>query len=170
MKKLVALLLLLCLLIPASLAEPAVSTDLTAIRINEFMASNGDTIEDKNGEDSDWIELYNTSDEDVNLAGLCLSDGKKTLDKFVFPEVILPAHGYLIVFCGDEEEIIDGEIHVAFKLSSDGEKVVLSFGGEILDIVSFDAQEKDVSYARVDEKNWAFCHTPTPGAENVFDD
>ena len=167
MKKLIAILLLLSLMIPASIAESEVSTDLTVIRINEFMASNGDTIEDKNGEDSDWIELYNTSDKDVNLKGLCLSDGKKTLDKFVFPEVIIPAHGYLVVFCTDEEEIIDGEIHVAFKLSSDGEKVVLSFGGEILDIVSFDAQEKDVSYGRVDEKNWAFCHTPTPGAETA---
>ena len=171
MKKLLAALLVLCLLLPAALAdEAASSTDFTAIRINEFMASNGDTIEDKNGESSDWIELYNTSDQDVNLKGLCLSDGKKNLEKFVFPEVILPAHGYLVVFCGEEEEIIDGEIHVSFKLSADGEKVVLSFGGQILDIVSFDAQEKDVSYARVDEKDWAFCHTPTPGAENVFGD
>ena len=170
MKKLIAILLLLSLVIPASIAESDVSTDLTVIRINEFMASNSETIEDKNGDSSDWIELYNTSDKDVNLKGLCLSDGKKTLDKFVFPEVILPAHGYLVIFCGEAEEIIDGEIHVAFKLSADGEKVVLSFGGEILDIVSFDAQETDVSYARVDEKNWAFCKTPTPGAENVFGD
>ena len=170
MKKLLAVLLLLSMILPASLAETAVSTDLTAIRINEFMASNEETLEDSQGKTPDWIELYNTSDQDVNLKGLCLSDGKKTLDKFVFPEVIIPAHGYLVVFCADEEEIIDDEIHVGFKLSADGEKVVLSFGGNILDIVSFDAQETDVSYARVDEKNWEFSHTPTPGAENVFDD
>ena len=171
MKKVLASLLLLCMLLPIALADGnAVSTDLTAIRINEFMASNGETLEDQYGDFSDWIELYNTSDQDVNLKGLCLSDSKKNLEKFVFPEIIIPAHGYLVVFASGEEDLSEDEIHMAFKLSADGEKVVLSFGGEILDSVSFDAQEKDVSYARVDEKNWAFCHTPTPGAENVFGD
>ena len=80
MKKLLAVLLLLCLALPAALGEEAPSTDLTAIRINEFMASNSETLEDQNGETPDWIELYNTSDRPVNLQGLCLSDGKKTLD------------------------------------------------------------------------------------------
>ncbi len=169
MKKLLAALLALCLVLPLAAAED-VSTDLTAIRINEFMASNSETLKDSLGNTPDWIELYNTSDRPVNLKGLCLSDGKKNLEKFVFPDRIVPAHGYLVVFCGEEELVTEEEIHVAFKLSADGEKVVLSFGGEILDMVSFDAQEKDVSSARVDGKNWAFCKTPTPGAENVFGD
>ena len=170
MKKTIAILLLLCLMIPATLAETTVSTDLTAIRINEFMASNGDTIEDKNGEDSDWIELYNTSDAPVNLRGLCLSDSKNNLEKFVFPEVIIPAHGYLLIFASGEEDVSDEEIHVSFKLSADGERVVLSIGGEILDIVSFDAQQKDVSYARFDDRTWRFTTLPTPGYENAFPD
>ena len=107
MKKLLAVLLLLCLALPAALGEEAPSTDLTAIRINEFMASNSETLEDQNGETPDWIELYNTSDRPVNLQGLCLSDGKKTLDKFVFPEVVIPAHGYLIVFASGEEDVTE---------------------------------------------------------------
>ena len=146
MKKLLSALLVLCLLMPAALAEEAVTTNLAAIRINELMASNSETLEDQNGESSDWIELYNTSDSAVNLKGLCLSDGKKTLEKFVFPDVILPAHGYLVVFASGEEDVTGEEIHVGFKLSADGERVVLSAGGVILDIVSFDAQEKDISY------------------------
>ena len=169
MKKLLAVLLLLCLALPAALGEEAPSTDLTAIRINEFMASNSETLEDQNGETPDWIELYNTSDRPVTLQGLCLSDGKKTLDKFVFPEVVIPAHGYLIVFASGEEDVTDEEIHVGFKLSADGERVVLSFNSVILDIVSFDAQEKDVSYARFDDRTWRFSAHPAPGAENVFD-
>ena len=170
MKKLLAALLALCLMLPLAGAEEEISADLTAVRINEFMASNHDTLLDGRGESPDWIELYNTGDRPVNLKGLCLSDGKKTLDKFVFPEVILPAHGYLVVFASGAEAAPGDEIHVPFKLSADGERVVLSFHGEILDIVSFDAQETDVSYARIDERGWAFTHTPTPGAENTFDD
>ncbi|MBR1585399.1 MAG: lamin tail domain-containing protein [Clostridia bacterium] len=169
MKKFLSILLLTCLL-AAVIPAQAATTNLAAIRINEFMASNGDTIEDKNGEDSDWIELYNTSDDDVNLKGLCLSDGKKNLEKFVFPEYILPAHGYLIIFASGTEDVDENEIHVAFKLSASGEKVVLSYQGVLLDSISFDQQEKDVSMARVDERNWKYTSLPTPGAENAFDD
>ena len=169
MKKLCALLLIAALMLPLFAAQAA-TTNLAAIRINEFMASNGDTIDDKNGEDSDWIELYNTSKDDVNIKGLCLSDGKKNLEKYVFGDVTIPAGGYLVVFATGTEEVVDGEIHVPFKLSASGEKVVISFQNVILDIKSYDEETKDVSFARVDADNWLHTSHPTPGAKNEFDD
>ena len=169
MKKLLSLVLLACLLLPV-ISSQAASTNLAAIRINEFMASNKNTLKDEKGESPDWIELYNAGDRDVNLRGLCLSDGKKTLDKFVFPDWVLPAHGYLIVFASGEESVSETELHAGFKLSADGERVVLSYEEEILDIVSFDAQEQDVSMARVDGRTWRYTEAPTPGEENVFPD
>lgn len=167
MKRWLILGLLVCLMLPAARAEQG---DFTCVRINEFMASNGKTLRDRFHESSDWIELYNSGDQDVNLKGLCLSDGKKTLDKFVFPDWVLPAHGYLVVFASGEEDITEEEIHVGFKLSAVGERVVLSVDGRILDIVSFDTQEKDVSMARFDGRSWRFTSQPTPGAENQFTD
>lgn len=166
MKKCLSALLALCLIL-SCVPALAAGSNLTAIRINEFMASNGDTLEDQEGDSPDWIELYNTSDEDVNLNGLCISDGKKTLDKYTFGDVTIPAHGYLVVFASGKESSTV-EIHLPFKLSAGGEKVVLSFQGVILDIVSYDEQEKDVSMSRVDERNWTFTSTPTPGQENVI--
>ena len=168
MKKLIAVALLLCMFIVP--CAQAATTNLAAIRINEFMASNGDSLEDHYGEDPDWIELYNTSDEDVNLKGLCLSDGKKNLEKFVFPDYVIPANGYLIIFASGTEEVTEDEIHVAFKLSASGERVVLSYDGVILDIISFDEQQKDISYARKDDREWAYTSLPTPGAANTFED
>lgn len=168
MKKVILFLMVFCLLCSCAVAEGD-SGKFSLIRINEFMASNGESLKDAHGESPDWIELYNTSDEDINLKGLCLSDGKKTLDKFVFPDWMLPAHGYLIIFASGIESVTEDEIHVGFKLSADGERVVLSYGGEILDIVSFDVQEKDVSMARYDSRTWLFTEDPTPGAENVFE-
>jgi len=172
MKKMLALLLLLCLALPMACAQEAAPapSPFSAIRINEFMASNGDSLEDFEGDSPDWIELYNTGDQDVNLKGLCLSDGKKTLDKFVFPDVIIPAKGYLIIFASGYDFMEEDEIHVPFKLSADGERVVLSYEGVILDIVSFDAQEKDVSMSRYDERSWRYTENYTPGAENIFDE
>ncbi|MBQ9265395.1 MAG: lamin tail domain-containing protein [Clostridia bacterium] len=169
MKKCFSILLLICLM-AALVPAQAATTNLAAIRINEFMASNGKTIDDKNGESTDWIELYNTSDEDVNIQGLCLSDGKKNLEKYVFGDTVIPAHDYLLIFATGTEEVVDGEIHVSFKLSASGEKVVISYQGVILDSISFDEQEKDVSMARVDERNWKYTSLPTPGAENAFED
>jgi len=171
MKKILLILLVLSMLLPCALGEEnAPAPDFSAIRINEFMASNGDSLEDLDGDTTDWIELYNTGDTDVNLQGLCLSDGKKELDKFVFPEVIIPAHGYLIVFASGKEVDPSVELHTSFKLSADGERVVLSYGGEILDIISFDAQEKDVAMARYDERSWRFTKLYTPGKENLFEE
>ena len=169
MKKFFLILAVLCLLSACAAAEGD-GKKFSCIRINEFMASNGDSLKDARGESPDWIELYNESDEDVNLKGLCLSDGKKTLDKFVFPDWVLPARGYLVVFASGVEYVTEEEIHVGFKLSAEGERVVLSFGGEILDIISFDAQEKDISMSRYDSRTWRYTEAPTPGAENVFDD
>ena len=169
MKKLLLILSALCLLCACAAAEGDGSR-FSSIRINEFMASNGGSLKDARGESPDWIELYNAGEEEVNLQGLCLSDGKKTLYKFVFPYWVLPARGYLVVFASGVEYVTDGEIHLGFKLSAEGERVVLSFGGEILDIISFDAQEKDVSMSRYDSRTWRYTETPTPGTENVFDD
>lgn len=175
MKKMLLWGLLICLLFPAALAEESspiqtAGSNLAAIRINEFMASNGDTLEDADGDSSDWIELFNTSNQDVNLEGLCLSDGKGTLDKFVFSYCVIPARGYLVVFASGKDSPDGEEIHLPYKLSADGERVVLSYAGVILDIVSFDAQTKDVSMSRYDDRSWRFTETPTPGAENRFDE
>ena len=172
-KKITALLsaLLLCLF---CLPSSALSRDFGSVRINEIMASNGDTIQDSLGATPDWIELKNVSDDDIDLSGLYLSDGKKNLEKFVFPEgIVLPKGGFLVIFCSEEESVktLDGgavEIHTAFKLSADGEKAVLSYQGAILDIVRFDMQTKDASWALRDDGTWTFSNVPTPGAENQF--
>lgn len=174
MKRVLTMLLLMCLMPLGARAEglsptpPTAQSSLTAIQIHEFMASNSQSLEDENGETPDWIELYNTGDQPVDLAGLCLSDSKKTLDKFVFPSVILPAGGYLVVLASGGDRVTESEIHLPFKLSADGERVVLSYQGVILDIVSFDRQSPDISMARYDERSWRFTETPTPGAENSF--
>jgi len=67
------LLPLLLLLLPAS-AE---------IVITEVMASNGYF---ESGHAWDWVELYNPTSQDANLAGYGLSDDSEDPYKFTFPE------------------------------------------------------------------------------------
>ena len=174
MKKTITVLLTIALLL-SSVSALAVTRDFGMIKITEVMASNGETLDDSYGKSCDWIELKNTSDDDIDMSGLNMSDGKKNLAKFTCPEGVVLAKGaYMVVFCADYEKVetlSDGtvEIHVPFKLSADGEKVVLSYQDVILDIVRFDKQTKDVSYALKDDGTWAYCDTPTPGADNKFE-
>ena len=174
MKKLFSLALCFMLVL-SSVSALALTRDFGMIKITEIMASNGETLDDSKGKSCDWIEIKNTSDDDIDLSGLNLSDGKKNLAKFTFPEGVTLAKGaYMVIFCSDHEQVEtleDGtvEIHTAFKLSADGEKVVISYQDVILDIVRFDQQTKDVSYALKDDGTWAYCDTPTPGADNRFE-
>ncbi len=96
--------------------------------ISEFMASNNGSIDDGFGQDSDWIELTNVGDAPVDLEGYYLSDSVNNLTKWSFTtSTILNPGQYLIVFASDQNTIDPlGYRHTNYKLSADGEHVVLA--------------------------------------------
>ena len=61
--------------------------------ISEFMAQNNNTLADEDGEYSDWIEIRNTSNATINLAGWSLSDLSTDLQQWTFPDTPLAANG-----------------------------------------------------------------------------
>ena len=67
------------------------SASAQSVRINEFMAVNSSTLADKDGNYSDWIELYNSTTLDINLQGWSLTDNVADPRKFdlVFPQLDL---------------------------------------------------------------------------------
>lgn len=125
------------------------TTNDNGVVINELMASNATTVADEQGSFPDWAEFYNNNDYEVDLSGYYLSDDPQELDKWSFADgIVIPANGYLIVWVDDDED--DGPLHASFKLSADGESLVLSDPQlNVVDQVQFGAQETDVSYARV---------------------
>ena len=117
--------------------------------ISEFMADNGGTLLDEDGERSDWIELHNTSGLSVDLAGWRISDQPSALESWIFPPVTLPADGRLVVFASGQDRV-GLELHTDFKLSADGEYLSLSPPGGAPPTSeftpSYPAQLEDVSY------------------------
>ncbi|MCA1762775.1 MAG: lamin tail domain-containing protein, partial [Flavobacteriales bacterium] len=67
--------------------------------INEFMAANNSTASDEFGEFDDWVEIYNGSEEPINMEGYFLSDNHGNRTKFVFPSVVIEPDDVLIVWC-----------------------------------------------------------------------
>ncbi|HDS85217.1 MAG TPA: DUF1080 domain-containing protein, partial [Phycisphaerales bacterium] len=71
--------------------------------INEFMASNGGTIADEDGDFEDWIELYNAGGEAVNLAGWGLSDDVDRPFRWIFPDVVIDPGQYLLIWASGKD-------------------------------------------------------------------
>ena len=92
---------------------------------SEIMPANRAAVTDENGEYPDWIELWNSSSEPINLKGVGLSDRSDSI-RFLFPDVTLPADGRTLVFCSNTNQTQTGSpFHAKFKLSSVGETVYL---------------------------------------------
>jgi hypothetical protein len=85
------------------------------LRINEISAGNDIYINDY-GKKSDWVELYNTSDQDISLEGLYLSDNRSKPQKYQLQSGVVPAHGTCVIWCDDKDAI--SQLHAPFKLSN----------------------------------------------------
>ncbi len=115
--------LALCLLAIWLLGTPSVTARLY---ITEFMADNRRTIEDEDGDASDWIEIFNSGTDPVSLEGYFLTDRADTLTMWSFPAVEIAENGFLLVFAsGKDRRDPESELHTNFKLSNDGEYLAL---------------------------------------------
>ena len=134
--------------------EPRIVLDASMLRITELMASNNNTLLDADGDSSDWIEIYNSGVDSVDLSGMYLTDKDSDPTKWAFPVATsLGAGDILVVFASNKNDILTGgEVHTNFKLSSGGEFLALVDvdGVTILDQFApeFPGQTEDVSYGR----------------------
>lgn len=149
-----------------TLAVTFPSPAVGSLLINEVLASNDSLLFDLNGEDDDWIELVNTTNTPIDLAGFYLSDNPLNLMAWAFPAgTTIPANGYLLVWA-DKDTLQQG-LHANFKISADGEYVYLSHGFNVHDQISFGPQIANISYARCPDAGLDFATIlPTPLANN----
>ena len=149
------------------------SSLLGQIVINEFSASNFDSHQDNYGEHEDWIELYNTSNSDVDLNGWYLTDKPNNLTKWQFPSsFIVSANSVAIIYCSGLDEINGGVAHSNFKITQTkfNEVFVLSdASGSVVDSISVVPAQK--SHSRGRDVNggstWSLFTTATPNANNT---
>jgi hypothetical protein len=86
----------------------SVGSVCAAVVINEFMASNGTTKADEDGSFEDWIELYNTGDEEIDLSGWGLSDNEANPFKWRFPErTTIAARGFFLVWASGKDRLTE---------------------------------------------------------------
>lgn len=158
-------------LLLTGLATGCVSASKSPVRLNEVLPSNSKNCADEVGERNDWVELYNTSDSAVDLEGYSLTDDTASPRKAVIPAGVSISERSALLFWADNTPD-QGKTHLAFKLGSKAEEVVLYDTEERqVDIYRWsDANPaySDVSFARVPDGtgDWVRCATPTCGEDN----
>ncbi len=132
------------------------------IFINEFLPApyqdwNHDGVLDAGDE---WIELYNASNQAVDLSAWQVDDAKNGSSPYRIPNgVILDAHAFLLLFARDTR----------VGLNNDGDTVRLMYpDGTLADKFQYAPIETNKSYARVPDgaAKWSTSCVPTPGASN----
>ncbi len=151
--------------------------------INEFMCSNNTIpVPGVEGDFPDWIEIYNTGDSPIDMAGWYFTDNLDDTLQYQLPAdqpnlTTVPGKGYVLIIC---DGIGEG-LHSNFKLSGSGESIGISKDGG--------SYEQEITYGdgltvpnppsdnsagpEIDGgANWMIftpgtALPPTPGASNV---
>lgn len=100
----------------------------TPVVVNEVSAANT-VASNEYGKRNDWIELFNTTSQPIDLEGMFLTDDPALPEKYQIRKIdgdsastIIPAHGYFIVWADQVDPL--RQLHAGFKLSSVNEQSV----------------------------------------------
>lgn len=141
--------------------------NLGQVEINEVMSSNKGSVPDETGDFPDWIEVYNNTDSELDISGYGLTDQLISAAKWTFPEgSIIPARGYLVVFCsGDPTR---GKMHTPFKLSASDDVILSNVSGKVVDSITLKPVTSGYSLGRSadDSTTWQEM-LPSPGYPNT---
>lgn len=143
--------------------------------INEVCAHNLSLSLDDNGENSDYIELYNPSYTLVPLDGFCLTDQGEVEEAHCLSGVSIAPRSFLLLFADGAAKTAqaaeEGEafVHLGFRIRETGETLTLfDRGGTVIDQVKVPELAADVTYARMQDgrDSWSIVKNGTPGESN----
>lgn len=133
--------------------------------INEVVSSNNQSLTVDSLGSPDWIELYNSSNEDIDLLGYRIIKGS---DKYIFGDTVIKANGYSVVYAMKGAAVTDSSVCVAdFNIPSKGDTLYLADPqGAMISMADVPQLITDESYARRNDGTYGYCTSPTPGKQN----
>ncbi|GAG41282.1 unnamed protein product, partial [marine sediment metagenome] len=137
------------------------NTSYSGISINEFLP-NPAGYDDAPMPGGEWVELYNSGNQSIDVKGLILNDdfgnGLEITEVNVKDSTIIDPDSLLVIYRNGNGKL---------ELNNNGlDQVILSYGATVIDSVSYSDAAEGNSYAYVEGVGWQ--HTkPTPNEENV---
>lgn len=141
----------------------------TALTINELLSSSSNVLSEEASHE-EWVELYNGTDTDINLAGYGLSKNPEDPLSWQFPDVTIAAGSYLLVYASGLDTVLEnGEIHTDYRLpAGDGYLCLSAPDGRLIDEITYQDCEANISFGRYpDGGETALLNKPTPGSANA---
>lgn len=143
----------------------SINAESVSVVISEVMPGSGFAIIDGEGNQSDWIELYNTGSKAVVLDGAFLSDDPANRAKWQIPSLTIQPGERAVVRCAGATA---GEGEADFALSRDGCTVILTgVHGNTINMVACPKIGKECSWALQDDGTYLETAKSTPGYENT---
>jgi len=146
---------------------PLMLPGISGVVISEFVASNNGSFLDEDGDESDWVEIFNADPASADLGGWKLKDDKTA---WTIPAgTIIPPFGHLIIFASDKNRTAP-YLHTNFKLSSSaGSYLALARPDNSIasEYPSYPAQREGASFGMFgDYLSRGLLIPSTPGAIN----
>jgi len=146
---------------------------MTPVKINEICASNSIYINEY-FEKNDWIELYNTTNEEYDVAGMYISDNLNKPLKYQIPtdgivNTVINPNGYIVLWADKLTPI--NQLHTSFKIGAEGGEVVLTSADETwCDTLVYAAHNGDYSIGLYPDGgvNAYIKNKPTIASTNVI--
>jgi len=151
-------------------SDGSVSGIAPGLYMSEIVSSNQYTITLDDGSTPDYIEIFNNTEDTINLSGYGLTDDALDRYKFQFPSVAVNPGEYYVVLCTSDANtnIEKGYLSTGFKLSStNGEHIVLSAPEDkTVQALEVPTLDPDIAYGITETGSYAYFGLPTPGAPN----
>lgn len=139
---------------PVDPIDPA-PTIYSPIVITELLPNPGSPLNDDQDE---FIELYNPSDEAVNIAGYIVKTGLSSQYSYTLPSLVMPAKSFYALYSKDS----------GLTLSNSGSKASISAPDSTVlhESSVYSSAAEDISWAYVGSE-WVATDRVTPGAANL---
>jgi len=149
--------------------EPLPAQEPVSLCINEFMAANATSLMLHNAT-PDWIEIHNPTEDPISLEGWSISDDPAEPGRHTFSEGLSISAGSFLLLLADGSPDL-GPAHLDFRLSVEGESLILTSPSGAQRTLHFPELERDASAARTTdccrgEGCWRYEWMGTPGGSN----
>ena len=147
-----------------TIPKPSLMGAKAGLHINELMLKNTVSLIDEDGDRSDWVELWNNSNETIRLSDFYLSDEEADLLKWQLPEAEIGAGEYVIVYLDSK----DREYHTSFNLGENETLYLTDMANFCYEELYFPDEGRldNISYG-LKEGSWLYFGKSTPGKENT---
>ena len=155
-------------------AEEKSKEGIAPVRINEVSADDGIYVTEY-FKRKDWVELYNTTDEPIDVEGMYLTDNPDKPEKYqiskdeTLTNTIIPAHGYLIIWCDKKDPTLT-QLHATFNIEAEGDELqLMAADGSWKDTFKYPVHKSDQTIGRYPDgsNNIYLMNVPTIAKANI---